>query len=442
MLQFFKQGSIRWHIVTLAVLPLLLLFILEAITDPLTPDDSDLSRAEYMAAQIALVANQVENADSSELTNGILQTTRESGLPVQQIDLMTQPSVEGSTFHDRVVYALSSVYNRTAWSVAGDSADLLIVVEMRNGLLEFLPTVFLGPNITNDFIADMLLQFTGVVLPMVMLSIYAARLITDPLTRIAAAAQGQSSAAPTEQVFDESGPREIRQLGRRLNEMHLHIRGMLEERTAMLRAVGHDLRTPLTRLQLRIERSVPAETTAILMRDIKAINEMINDTLNYLRSDNKTEPFRKTDMPSLLRTICSDFSDVGFTVTYFGPDRLTFSCRSRALARAVSNLIDNGTKFGKNVVVVLTSLPEGAVRIDVSDDGHGLPEDMRTKVLEPFVKADASRSSSSRSGFGLGLAIVQEVARGHGGTLSLHPSDPNGLTATIILPGKQNDSLT
>lgn len=300
-------------------------------------------------------------------------------------------------------------------------------------LLAFAPVAVPVPNALNDFI---LLQATAIVLVLIVLSAYAARLVTAPLTRLAAAAQAQDSADPAEGEFSETGPQEIRLLAHRLNEMRLQIRGMLEQRTAMLRAVSHDLRTPLTRLKLRVERSVPAETTDILLRDITAINEMIDDTLNYLRADNETEAPRRIDLPSLLRTICSDFSDVGHAVAYSGPDRLTFDCRSRALARAVSNLVDNGAKFGERVGVALTPLPEGAVRIIVSDDGRGLPDAMRTKVLEPFVKADPSRDPSSRSGFGLGLSIVHEVVRRHGGTLTLDPRDPSGLAATIILPAR------
>lgn len=433
MLRRFKQGSIRWQIVTLAVLPIIFVGVLGAMTQPPSPEDTELSRAEVVAAQIALVAEQVDYASSSEIADALLSATRQSGLAVQWGDPFAEQSVEHSNFEERVLFALSSIHDRRAWTIMGPDLKPQIVVDARSGLLSFSPTVVAVPGINDDKV-NILLSVVIIVLPVTLLSIYAARLLSDPLMRIAAVAEAYQDAGPESAVFDETGPVEIRQLARRLNEMRAQINSMLAERTAMLRAVSHDLRTPLTRLKLRVERSVPAETAGILMRDITTINEMIDETLTYLRSDSETEAPRKTDLPSLLRTISTDFSDVGFTVTYDGPDRLPFVCRSRALSRAVSNLVDNGTKHGDSVMIALAALPNGSVRIEVSDNGPGIAEPLRAKVLEPFVKGDASRSPTSRSGFGLGLSIVQEVVRRHGGTLDLIQGEPKGLVAVTGLP--------
>lgn len=431
MLRNLARWPIRRQILTLAALPILAVCALALAFYKWEPEDTQLSQAELAAAQIALVADQVENAGTAELAESVLAATRKAGLPVAWIDAHAQSVVGSWIFQDRVLYALSNIYGRPARAIAGEGGDPLIVVELADGLLAFTPVVVPVPNTVNDFV---LLQATAIVLLLILLSTYAARLVTAPLIRLAAVAQAQDSADPNDREFSEAGPQEIRLLGARLNEMRHQIRGMLEQRTAMLRAVSHDLRTPLTRLKLRVERSVPAETAEILLRDINSIDEMIDETLSYLRADSENEAPRRTDLPSLLRTVCSDFSDVGFAVAYSGPDRLTFDCRSRALARAVSNLVDNGTKFGRTVEIALTSTPDGTVRIVVSDDGDGLPEAMRTKVLEPFVKSDPSRASAPRTGFGLGLSIVHEVVRRHGGTLTLTPRSPKGLAATIILP--------
>lgn len=433
MLRRLKQGSIRWQIVTLAVLPIILVGVLGAMTQPPSPEDTELSRAEVVAAQIALVAEQVDNAASSEIAEAFLSATRQSGLVVQWGNPFAEQNVEQSNFEKRVLFALSSIHDRRAWAIKGPDLDPQIVVDARGGLLSFSPTVVEVPGINDDMV-NILLSVVIIVLPVTLLSIYAARLLSDPLMRIAAVAEAYQDAGPESAVFDETGPLEIRQLARRLNEMRAQINSMLAERTALLRAVSHDLRTPLTRLKLRVERSVPNETAGIIMRDITTINEMIDETLTYLRSDSETEAPRKIDLPSLLRTISTDFSDVGFAVCYDGPDRLSFVCRSRALARAVSNLVDNGTKHGDSVRVALAALPDGAVRIEVSDNGPGIAEPLRTKVLEPFVKGDASRTPASRSGFGLGLSIAREVVRRHGGTLELIQGEPKGLVAVIGLP--------
>lgn len=430
MFERLARWPIRRQILTIAALPILAVCALALAFYQWEPEDTELAQAELAAAQIALVIDQVENAGSPDLAEGVLVATNNAGLPVGWVDPGAR-SVAGSWgFEDRVLYALSNIYGRSARAIEGADVHPLIVAETANGPLAFAPTAVPVPNAINDFI---LLQATVIVLLLILLSSYAARAVTAPLTRLATAAQAQDSADPSDGAFPEAGPQEIRALGARLNEMRGQIRAMLEQRTAMLRAVSHDLRTPLTRLKLRVERAVPEGTAGVLLRDIASINDMIDETLTYLRAESEYEPPRRMDLPSLLRTIASDFSDIGHAVSYSGPDRLTFACRARALERAVSNLVDNGVKYGETVEINLRALPEGAVRIEVSDDGQGVPEAMRAKVLEPFVKADPSRGSP-QGGFGLGLSIVEEVVRRHGGTLKLGARVPNGLAATIVLP--------
>ncbi len=433
MLARFLQGPIGRQIVTLAVLPIILVGVLGVMTEPPFPEDTDLTRAEIVAAQIALVADQIDRAGTPAQSEAVLAATRAAGLEVRWTGPDAEPGPAGSAFQDRLLYALSAIHGRSARAVAAPGPGPLIVVEVRTGFLAFAPAVVPVRGL-NDDVVNILLSVMIIVLPVALLSIHAARLLTHPLTRLAAAAQAQQTADPGGEIFPETGPLEIRQLARRLNEMRAQIHSMLKERTAMLRAVSHDLRTPLTRLKLRVEQTVPERTAALLMRDITAINGMIDETLTYLRSETETEPPRKTDLPSLLRTICSDFSDVGFPVTYAGPDRLTFLCRSGALARAVANLVDNGTKFGGAVTIALAALPDGAVRIEVSDTGPGIPEDLRGSVLEPFVKGDPSRAPTTQGGFGLGLSIVREVVRRHGGTIDLAPVQPQGLAVVLLLP--------
>jgi signal transduction histidine kinase len=432
MLYWFKRGSIRWQIVTLAVLPIFLVGVLGVMTEPRRVEETELTQAEIAAAQMALVAEQVESAPTPELADLLLAATRKSGLDVQWASPFFQQSDDGSIFQERLMAALSDLHHRKAWAVEGGGPDGLIVVEVRGGLLVFAPAIAPVPGL-NDDVINIMLSVVIIFLPVAFLSVYAARLVTNPLIRIANAAEVQGGADPGGAIFDESGPLEIRQLARRLNEMRAQIHNMLKERTAMLRAVSHDLRTPLTRLKLRVERSVPPETAAALIRDISAINEMIDETLNYLRNETETELPRKVDLSSLLRTVCSDFADMGFSVTYFGPERLALNCRPRSVARAVSNLVDNATKFGTAVEVVLRRQQDQRVCIDVADDGPGIPENLRSKVLEPFVKGDLSRPAASGAGFGLGLSIVRDIAQRHGGTVMLNPRNPKGLVATLVI---------
>ena len=438
MLTRFLAGSIRWQIVTLAVLPIVLVGILGVMTEPGVPERTELTQAEIAAAEVALVVRQVETAPTPEAAEAALALARRAGIEVAWAapagsPPASGPPAAGTHYETRLLAALADVHGRDAVAVATPQGTPEIVVAAGEGRLAFRPSVVPVPGL-NDDVVNIMLSVIIIVLPVALLSIYAARLITLPMTRIAAAAEAQDRTDPSAVIFAESGPREIRLLARRLNGMHSQIQTMLAERTAMLRAVSHDLRTPLTRLKLRIEQSVEDESADALQRDVDAINDMINETLSYLRSETEVETRHKTDLPSLLRTICSDFSDVGFSVSYDGPDRLTLACNARSVARAVANLVDNATKFGEVVEVALRRDPGGAIRIEVADDGPGIPAEIRARVMEPFVKADMSRSATPRSGFGLGLSIVREIMTRHGGTMELAARAPRGLSVALVFP--------
>lgn len=441
MLRIFKEGSIRWQTATLAILPIVLVAILGFLTELLLPEESKSSRAETIAAQITLVANQFESATTPEQADVIIRTTRETGLWVQIQDPITRQATDESLFEERILHAIWLTHSRAAEAILNDDGQLYIIVPTTKGNLGFVPPTGTGPTFANDEVINFILFAVLIISPVALLSVYAARLIARPLTEIAAAAQVKNTEDPNEPIFRESGPREIRQLARRLNEMRSQIQEMVTERTEMLRSVSHDLRTPLTRLKMRVERSVPPETGALLLRDIGAINDMIDDTLNFLRSESEVEAARKVDLPSLLGTISSDFSDMGHDVFYTGPDRLTLVCQPRALARAVSNLVDNATKNSTETEVSLISSADTGIKITVSDNGPGIPEEMRPDILKPFVTGDRSRTSSSRIGFGLGLAIAQEIAQRHGGELQMADRKGGGFTVSMTLPFPPEDGV-
>ncbi|MDE3176009.1 MAG: HAMP domain-containing protein [Pseudomonadota bacterium] len=265
-------------------------------------------------------------------------------------------------------------------------------------------------------------------------SAYAVRWVTAPLSSIASAARafGRPGAGDAADLR-ESGPIEVAQAARALNEMRKRVRRLVDERTRMLVAVSHDLRTPLTRLRLRIERLRDEPAQAAMLEEIAGINEMLTETLAYMREVGQTEAATATDLPSLLQTICAQFADTGHDVAYRGPDRLALTCRPHALTRAVTNLVDNASKFGA-CAEVRASLHGEEVWIEVADDGPGVPAAMLGPIFEPFVKGDNARSQRGGGGFGLGLAIVREIAEGHGGGVELHNRAPHGLLARLRLP--------
>ena len=156
----------------------------------------------------------------------------------------------------------------------------------------------------------------------------------------------------------------------------------------MLAAISHDLRTPLTRLKLRSERLEDTGTRGAMLNDISAIDFMVRGALTYLRDGATAEALQLVDLPSLLQTICDGYSDIGSDIVYSGPARLNFICRAEELTRAMMNIIDNGVKHGIQVGVSLEKQGSEGVRIEVWDDGPGIPVDTR-EVLSPSSKPTA-----------------------------------------------------
>lgn len=286
--------------------------------------------------------------------------------------------------------------------------------------------------LTTDFISPASYYFLALLVLPTLFSLFAVWAITGPLKRISAAV-GSAEIDNGQNLFAESGSIEIVGLARALNTMRSRIRAMIDNRTRMLRSVSHDLRTPLTRLRLRAERLGDGLPRQAMLSDIRQIEGLIEETLNYLRSDVSAEDLQRVDLASVLQTVCSEFSDVGFAVTYRGPDRLPGWGKPNALARAITNLCDNGVKFASNVTVTLMATDDAAV-IEVTDDGPGIPATVRHQVFEPFFKSDASRPATSAHGFGLGLSIVADIVHGHGGRIELDDNPPTGLIVRLHLP--------
>jgi signal transduction histidine kinase len=208
----------------------------------------------------------------------------------------------------------------------------------------------------------------------------------------------------------------------------------------MLSGVGHDLRTPLTRLRMRAERSGEPELRSLMLTDIATLSFMIDECLAYFKDASTAEADRKVDISSLLQTIATDFSDMGIDVSFTGPRRLAFICKPQALTRAITNLVDNASRYAKQVEIDLRESDDGGIKISVGDNGPGLTDEAKAKVLEPFFKVDKSRQISAKggSGLGLGLPIAKGiVTKAHNGQLTLLDRKPTGLVVVIDLPAPQ-----
>ena len=265
-----------------------------------------------------------------------------------------------------------------------------------------------------------------------LLSLWAARSLTAPLTRFADAAE-RFSVGRVDVPLSEEGPVEIRRAAVALNELRTRTRLLVEDRTQMLAAVSHDLRTPITRLRLRAEEIEPETLKLQTIRDLETMQNMVHSALSFLRDQAKSSRHERTDLPSLIQTVCDNFSDTGRDVTFTGPSHLKIDCDPDQITRALANLIDNGLKFGKSVRVKLSSGEERRVTIEVQDDGPGIPESEKQRALEPFYRGDASRGLNDNDSFGLGLSIARSISESHGGNLELIDAKPQGLLVRLTL---------
>lgn len=284
-----------------------------------------------------------------------------------------------------------------------------------------------------NFLGQWMYYLIALVTLIILFFAFAIWAIMLPLRRISHAAMN-ADISDDAKLFEERGSVEIIALARALNSMRNRITIMVESRTRMLRGISHDLRTPLTRLRLRVEHLPQTPTRDAMLSDINHLDTLLTESLGYLRDNHGQEAIERTDIASALQTIASEFADVGFDVTYRGPNRLIVNCKPIAITRAISNLCDNATKFGKTVAIELRQIA-GAVAIDVIDDGPGIEKQHRQRVLEPFVKIDESRGSSN-TGFGLGLSIVSEIVQAHAGTLEFIDRQPHGLIVRVTLPSR------
>ena len=256
---------------------------------------------------------------------------------------------------------------------------------------------------------------------------------TEPLKEFQKAAERLGVSFKTTTLEEYKGPPVIRETAQVMNKMQQRIKDLINDRTMMLAAISHDLRTPITRLKLRAHMFDDDELTNKTLNDLDEMEMMISEVLTFSKNENDNEVKRKLDLSSLIETICNDIADLGHPVTFNKPaKRLPYNTRELTLKRALTNLIQNAIKYGKEAIVQVKSNHK-QITITVEDNGPGIPEKEIEQVFTPFYRCDHSRSRKI-AGTGLGLAIAQSAIRAHGGDIILKNKKPNGLLVTVILP--------
>lgn len=268
----------------------------------------------------------------------------------------------------------------------------------------------------------------------VFLCLYVVRRLSLPASKFIDAAKrfGVDVQSPPMAV---TGPPEIQDIIKAFNEMQSRIRRLINDRTQMLAAISHDLRTPITRLQLRAEYLKDTAQYDKAVADLNEMEKMISSILSFARDYANTEVMERFDLNALLESLCDDLSDTGHAVTYDSSgERMPVLGRLLALKRAFTNMIENAVKYGDKAQVSIAPHNE-TLQIKINDEGPGIPENEMEKVFSPFYRVDPSRSPET-SGSGLGLAVARDIIRAHGGDIQLFNREPTGLSVVVTLPLK------
>lgn len=252
------------------------------------------------------------------------------------------------------------------------------------------------------------------------------------IERLAEAAEAFGRGEAQER-FKPHGAREVRAAAQAFLNMRDRIQRHIEQRTALLASVSHDLRTPLTRLRLELALAPPFKRAEAMRGDMDEMEHMIDEYLAFARGESG-EAAQPISIADLLNTAAEDTKRAGAEVEVEVEDGLIATLRPLAFKRAVINLAGNAAAHGEHVRLAARALPSGGLEIAIEDDGPGIPDDMHEEAFRPFSRLDESRNQN-RKGVGLGLAIARDVARGHGGDITLGRSDMGGLRALIRLPG-------
>ncbi|HEX2215426.1 MAG TPA: ATP-binding protein [Xanthobacteraceae bacterium] len=259
-----------------------------------------------------------------------------------------------------------------------------------------------------------------------------ARRIAHPLRSLATAAErlGRGESVPA--LEHTRGPDEVRRAALAFNQMGERLRRFVQDRTRMLAAISHDLRTPITSLRLRAELIDDAETRTKMLETLEELAATAEAALAFAREE-AGEETRLVDLSSLVECICEDIAELGAAPVLFRPsEKLPYACRSASLRRAVRNLVENAVAYGGGAHVAL-EWDRQDIKIIVEDDGPGVPDGDVDRIFEPFVRLEASRNRRT-GGVGLGLSIARTIVRAHGGDILLANRQEGGFRATIVLP--------
>ncbi|MFD1788733.1 sensor histidine kinase [Sphingomonas floccifaciens] len=346
-----------------------------------------------------------------------------AGIPFRQVD--TNRLGESDEGTDRAGWKGARHYNRPG--------QMEIAVQQPDGrwLALRAPWPQPGPRLLIALLTQTLILY-GIVLLSVL---WIGSRITRPLRTLATAARAFRPGEDAEAV-EERGPADVRAVIAAYNKLGTRVTAMLDEKDRMLGAIGHDLRTPLAALRVRVESVEDDDDRQRMADTIDEMARMLEDILSLARLGRSSEAVTEVDLAALVDAVAEDFRDLGHDVATREVERLPWRIRPATMRRAVRNLVENAVKYAGAAEVVVERTASGAC-IAVLDRGPGIPDDKLTHVFEPFIRVETSRNRDT-GGIGLGLALARAIVQDVGGTLSLANREGGGLAATITLPPPRN----
>jgi signal transduction histidine kinase len=264
-----------------------------------------------------------------------------------------------------------------------------------------------------------------------LLSAWAVRRLTQPLASLADAATGLARNLERPPL-PETGPLEVAKAARAFNAMQRDIKRYLETRAHALAAVSHDLRLPITRLRLRIERIAEGELRSKMESDLSEMDEMIGNTLEFLRAGSTGEKASLLDINALIESVTEDMITIGAQIRQHGQATQPMLVRPQALRRCLTNLLENARRYGGGSINISISEHADNVEIRIDDRGPGIPQADLERVFEPYVRIESSRAKHT-GGSGLGLAIARAIARTHDGDVRLELRAGGGISAVLTI---------
>ncbi len=275
-----------------------------------------------------------------------------------------------------------------------------------------------------------LVPLTFQMVSLVIAAWYGAKLLSRPIQRLSDAAERLSEDLNIPPL-EETGPREARQAANTFNLMQQRIREQVQQRGRMLGAVSHDLRTPLSRLKLRLEQIDDLKLQGQMRQDLDDMISMLDATLSYLHEQRTSEAMQWMDVQALVESLCENAQDQGSRVLASG-HCAPLLVQPMALRSCLNNLLDNALRYAGDALITLED-SRRQLLIRVIDHGPGIAAEKREAVFEPFFRLEGSRNRNS-GGVGLGMTIAREAAQRLGGELTLEETPGGGLTAVVRLP--------